>query len=86
MGQAVKIERYVFSPTIDASTMAERVMQFSPASEAEKAAKALFEQAQGADDQGDLDLAKQLYAKVVDAGESTVRKDAEARLKALGGR
>ena len=35
MGQARKIERIVFSPTIDASTMTEQVMQFSPASEAE---------------------------------------------------
>ena len=33
--QAVKIECYVFSPTIDAGTMTERVMQFAPASEAE---------------------------------------------------
>ncbi len=33
--RAVKIERTVFPPTIDASTMAERVMQFAPASEAE---------------------------------------------------
>ena len=33
--RAVKIERTVFSPTIDASTMTERVMQFAPASEAE---------------------------------------------------
>ena len=35
MGQACKIERNRFSPTIDASTMTERVMQFSPASKAE---------------------------------------------------
>ena len=35
MGLVFKIKRYMFSPTIDASTMAERVMQFAPASEAE---------------------------------------------------
>ena len=35
MGQARKIERTVFSPTIDASTMTKRVMQFSPANKAE---------------------------------------------------
>ena len=35
MGQACKIERTVFSPAIDASTMTERVMQFSPANKAE---------------------------------------------------
>jgi hypothetical protein len=35
MGQASKIKRTVFSPTIDASTMTARVMQFLPASEAE---------------------------------------------------
>jgi len=35
MGQACKFERTVFSPAIDASTMTERVMQFSPANKAE---------------------------------------------------
>ena len=35
MGQARKIERTVFPPTIDASTMTERVIQFAPANEAE---------------------------------------------------
>ena len=35
MGQACRIERTVVSPTIDASTMTEMVMQFAPASEAE---------------------------------------------------
>ena len=33
--QAFKIERYTFSPPIDASTIAERVMQFAPASAVE---------------------------------------------------
>ena len=35
MGQACRIERTVFSPTIDASTMTRQVMQFLPANEAE---------------------------------------------------
>ena len=35
MGQASKIKRTAFSPTIDASTMTARVMLFLPANEAE---------------------------------------------------
>jgi len=35
MGQACKIERSRFAPTIDASAMTDQVMQFSPANEAE---------------------------------------------------
>ena len=35
MGEAFRSERYSFSPLADASTMAERIMQFSPASDAE---------------------------------------------------
>ena len=35
MGEAFRFERYPYSPVADASTMAERVMQFSPASDAE---------------------------------------------------
>ena len=35
MGQACRIERTVFSPTIDASTMTKQVMHFLPANEAE---------------------------------------------------
>ena len=35
MGQACKFERTRFSPTIYASAMTERVIQFSPANEAE---------------------------------------------------
>jgi hypothetical protein len=35
MGEAFRSERYSYSPIADASTMAERIMQFSPASDAE---------------------------------------------------
>ncbi len=35
MGQACKIEYIIVSPTIDASAMTERVMQFAPANKAE---------------------------------------------------
>ena len=44
MGQACKFERTRFSPTIDASAMTERVIQFSPINEAEaiKLLRAIF--------------------------------------------
>lgn len=35
MGEAFRSERYSYSAVADASSMAERVMQFSPASDAE---------------------------------------------------
>lgn len=35
MGQAFKTDRYPFTTPLDASKMAERVMQFSPATDAE---------------------------------------------------
>jgi len=35
MGEAFRFERSPYFPVADASTMAERVMQFSPASDAE---------------------------------------------------
>ena len=35
MGQARKIGRTVLSPTVDASTMTDRIMQFAPANKAE---------------------------------------------------
>jgi hypothetical protein len=35
MGEAFRSERYSYSAIADASTMADRIMQFSPASDAE---------------------------------------------------
>jgi hypothetical protein len=35
MGEAFRSERYSYSAIADASTMAERIMQFAPASDAE---------------------------------------------------
>jgi hypothetical protein len=35
MGEAFRSERYSYSAVADASTMAERIMQFSPASDSE---------------------------------------------------